>query len=144
MLIKHIRWIWVNITLKITKTCHYNQIDERKRCAHTIYFINMHILLFWFLLLRFRYHFKHIHDLFTPIVWGCFTSIGAIILRPQKVLGHLLLRGLHGNHQIWNTIFRQPNVVAWWKFAWVYQISSSLRKPCYLKHNRYEIHVFIA
>ena len=65
------------------------------------------------------------------------------IHRPKKVLGHSLLCGLHGNHQIWNAIFRQPNVVAWWKFAWVYQITSSLRKPCCLKYNRCNIHIFI-
>ena len=63
--------------------------------------------------------------------------------RPQKGLGHLLLCGLHGNHQIWNAIFRQPNVVAWWKFARVYPIRSSNKKTC-LKRNRYNIHIFIA
>ena len=62
----------------------------------------------------------------------------------KKVLGHSLLCRLHGNHQIWNAIFRQPNVVAWWKFAWLYAISSSLRKPCCWKYNRYNIHIFIA
>ena len=62
---------------------------------------------------------------------------------PPKVLGHSLLCRLHGNDQIWNAIFRQPNVVAWWKFAWVYPISSSLRKPCCLEYNRCNIHIFI-
>ena len=51
---------------------------------------------------------------------------------PKKVLGHSLSCGSLGDHQIWNAIFRQPNVVAWWKLAWVYPISPSLRKPCCL------------
>ena len=62
---------------------------------------------------------------------------------PKKVLGHSFLCRLHGNHQIWNAIFRQPNVLAWWKFACVYEISSTLRKPYCLKYNRYNIHIFI-
>ena len=39
---------------------------------------------------------------------------GQAIHRPKKVLGHSLLCELHGNHQIWNVIFRQLNVVARW------------------------------
>ena len=66
------------------------------------------------------------------------------IHRPKNVLGHLLLRRLHGNHQIWNTIFGEPNVIAWLQFAWACPITSSLRKLCCLKHNWYNIHLFIA
>ena len=64
------------------------------------------------------------------------------IHRPKKVLGHSLLLGLHDNHQIWKAIFRQQNVVAWWKFAWMYPISPSLRESLCLKYNRYNIHIY--
>ena len=66
--------------------------------------------------------------------------IGCDIHRPKKVLGHSLLYGSHGNHQIWNAIFWLLNVIVWWKFAWVYPMSSSVRQPCCLKYNRYNIH----
>ena len=49
------------------------------------------------------------------------------------------------NERVGVSIFRQPNVVAWWKFAWVYPIRSSIKKLCcskiigniymYLLHN---------
>ena len=49
----------------------------------------------------------------------------------QKVLGHSLLCGLHGNHQIWNAIFRQPNNVAWCRPRWA---SCWPHESCYQGH----------
>ena len=71
------------------------------------------------------------------------TNICAIYTVQKSFRSLVILCGLHGNHQIWNVICRQPNVVAWWKFAWVYPISTSLRISCCLKWNWYNIHIFI-
>ena len=87
--------------------------------------------------------FSHIYT-FVCICVCVFVCVSVCVwIHRQKSFKSLAPVRLYGNHQMWNAIFRQPNVVAWWKFAWMYPIRSSLRKPCCLKYNRCNIHIFI-
>ena len=44
------------------------------------------------------------------------------IHRPQKVYEHLHQRGISGKLHIGRSIYREPNILGWWNFAWFYII----------------------